>query len=162
MKRAFLVGILVGAVAAAGTAFAGTPRPTTMKNGATPAGGARAKAAQASGMERLATVRITHKVTANGEPLAAGTYVLMLDGEGPAVEGQAASEHWVEFHQRGRTKGKELASVIPANKISEVSKDPNKPKPGHARVEVLKGGEYLRIWVNKGGDNYLLHLPIVK
>ncbi|MDE3154058.1 MAG: hypothetical protein KGN76_03105 [Acidobacteriota bacterium] len=155
MKRAFLVGILVGAVAAAGTAFAGTSKPTTSMKHA-------ARAAQASGLERLATVRIAHAVTANGEPLAAGTYVLTLDGEGPAVEGETSVERWVEFHQRGQVKGKELASVIPDDKIGQIAKDPNKPKPGHARVEVLKGGEYLRIWVNKGGNNYLVHLPIVK
>ncbi len=158
MNRAFLVGILVGAVA--GTAYA-APGPMTT-NGSALSGSARTTMAQATGMERLATVRIRHRVTANGEPLAPGTYVLMLDGEGPAVEGQASSERWVEFHQRGQVKGKELASVIPVDKISEVSKDPNRPKPGHARVEVLKSGEYLRIWVNKGGDNYLIHLPITK
>jgi hypothetical protein len=162
MKRVFLVGILVGALAATGTAFAGAaPMPTTTVSG-TAAGTAATMAGQAPKMDRLATVRITRKVTANGEPLAPGTYTLVLDGEGPAVEGGQGVERWVEFHKGREVKGKELASIIPVDKISEVSKDPNKPKPGRARVEMLKGGEYLRIWVNRGGDNYLIHLPIAK
>jgi hypothetical protein len=41
---------------------------------------------------------------------------------------------------------------------------PGPDMPGHvgrgsSRVEMLKGGEYLRVWVNRGGHNYLLHLP---
>jgi hypothetical protein len=25
---------------------------------------------------------------------------------------------------------------------------------------MLKGNEYLRIWVNRGGNQYLIHLPV--
>jgi hypothetical protein len=24
---------------------------------------------------------------------------------------------------------------------------------------MLKGNEYLRVWINKGGNNYLIHMP---
>jgi hypothetical protein len=26
-------------------------------------------------------------------------------------------------------------------------------------VEALKGGDYIRVWINRGGHNYLVHLP---
>jgi len=26
----------------------------------------------------------------------------------------------------------------------------------------LKGDEYLRVWINRGGVNYLVHLPVAK
>jgi len=25
---------------------------------------------------------------------------------------------------------------------------------------MLKGGDYLRVWINKGGNHYLVHLPV--
>jgi hypothetical protein len=34
------------------------------------------------------------------------------------------------------------------------------PRPGAARVELLRGGDYLRIWINHGGTQYLIHLPV--
>ena len=46
----------------------------------------------------------------------------------------------------------------------------NAPKPPPARaqimgvvcgvrVEMLKGNDYLRVWINRGGTNYIIHLP---
>ena len=26
-------------------------------------------------------------------------------------------------------------------------------------VEMLKGGDFLRVWINKGGTNYLINMP---
>ena len=26
-------------------------------------------------------------------------------------------------------------------------------------MQVLKGNEYLRVWINKAGNHYLIHLP---
>jgi hypothetical protein len=34
------------------------------------------------------------------------------------------------------------------------------PKSGSARVDVLKEGEYLRIWFNHAGTHYIVNLPI--
>jgi hypothetical protein len=28
-----------------------------------------------------------------------------------------------------------------------------------SRVEMLKGGEFLRVWIARDGNNYLIHLP---
>jgi hypothetical protein len=30
---------------------------------------------------------------------------------------------------------------------------------GGARVEMLKGNEYVRVWINRGGVHYLIHMP---
>lgn len=162
MKRVFLVGILVGAVAAAGTAFAGAA-PSPAARAAAPAVRHAAKKRAAEDANRLGLVRIPRRVLANGEPLAPGTYVLVLAGDAPTVTGEnPTSERWVEFQQRGQVKGKEIASVITAEKIGEVAEHQSRPKPGHAWVQALKGGQYLRVWVNKGGTNYLIHLVIPK
>jgi hypothetical protein len=29
-------------------------------------------------------------------------------------------------------------------------------------VELLKGEDYLRVWINRGGNHYLVHLPVAK
>ena len=34
------------------------------------------------------------------------------------------------------------------------------PASGGSKVEMLKGGDYLRVWINKGGNHYLIHLPV--
>jgi hypothetical protein len=127
-----------------------------------------AGAAQAGSSERLATVRIPRAVNADGQRLPAGTYTLVLGELAPppessAPEGAQPSERWVQFEQRGQTKGREIASVIGADKIKDVAEAGDKiPASGRASVEMLKGGEYLRIWVNKGGESYLIHLPVAQ
>jgi hypothetical protein len=30
--------------------------------------------------------------------------------------------------------------------------------PAGAQIQTLVGNDYLRVWINKGGTNYLLHL----
>jgi len=32
------------------------------------------------------------------------------------------------------------------------------PPSGGSKVETLKGGDYTRVWINKGGNYYLVHL----
>ena len=115
----------------------------------------------ASGTATLATVTLPKKVTANGQPLAAGTYQVRLtnDEVKPAVGEAPNSERWVEFLKGGKVVGKELASVIPADEIKKLAESPM-PKTNGARVDTLKGGNYLRVWINKGGENYLVNLPI--
>lgn len=117
--------------------------------------GARAQ----SGTESLGSVHIPRKVMADGQPLAAGTYTVRLTDEtvSPVVGQPAGSERWVEFLQRGQVKGRELASVIAGDAVKEVAKE-KPPAAGRARVDLLKGGEYLRVWINHGGTHYLIHL----
>jgi hypothetical protein len=32
-----------------------------------------------------------------------------------------------------------------------------RPPVNSSKVEMLKGGDYLRVWINSGGNNYLIH-----
>ena len=78
----------------------------------------------------------------------------------PAVVGQLEKlERWVEILQGSEVKARAMASIVPGAAIKEVAKGVP-PQPGKHRVEELKGGDYLRIWINKGGDHVLLNLPL--
>lgn len=109
----------------------------------------------------LGTVHLPRATIANGEPLAAGTYALRTSDESvKPVAGQGPnSEVWVQFLQAGAVKGQELASVVSPDAVKDVAKEAP-PAPGHARVEMLQGNQYLRVWINHAGTNYLVHLAV--
>ena len=110
----------------------------------------------------LGTVHLTKKVTANGQPLAAGTYQVRLSSDQapqPGVGQSADSERYVEFVKGGKVVGREVATVVSNSDIGQIAKG-KKPTPGAASVEMLKGNDYLRVWINKSGTNYIIHLPI--
>jgi hypothetical protein len=48
-------------------------------------------------------------------------------------------------------------SIVPTTEKQLVQKDTPPPANG-AKVEALKGGDYVRVWINKGGNYYLVHL----
>jgi hypothetical protein len=170
----FLVaGAISGTVGAQSADTAAKPaKKTTQKHAAT---GADAKSdlqvkAQPTGPEpsapvapgelALGTVKLPKKVTADGKPLAAGTYQVRLtpqEAESKAQGATASYERYVEFLQGGQVKGREVVSIVPSAEASKVAKEPA-PAPGHAKVELLKGDDYLRVWINKGGNHYLIHL----
>jgi len=109
----------------------------------------------------LGTVRISRDVVADGKPLKAGTYRLRLSSEPttPVPAGQSADlERWVEFLRGTTVVGREIVSVVPQSEIQIVAQDAP-PAPGTSKVQLLKGNEYLRIWINRGGNHYLIHLP---
>jgi hypothetical protein len=109
----------------------------------------------------LGTVRLSRGVMADGKALPAGSYSLRVSAEAVKTPvGQAAdSVRWIEFVQGGEVKGRELASVVPSADGKQVLKGTG-PAPGAARVDLLRGGEYLRVWANRGGIHYLVHLVI--
>ena len=113
-----------------------------------------------SGGTSVGTVRLPQAVRANGQPLPAGTYTVRLTKEtAPAVVGQpAASTRWVEFVQGNEVRGRELASVVSSADIAAVGETKPLPAPGTARVHALRGGEYVRVWLNSAGTHYLVHL----
>src|SRR5262245_6559164 len=135
MKRLAFVGVLAGALAAA-TAFA------------------------QSGNTTLGTVHLAKKVMADGKPLEAGTYQVRLttDEPKPGVGQSPDAEKWVEFVKGGKVAGREVATVISSADIGKVAKG-KKPGANSSSVELLKGGDYYRVWINKGGNNYLINLP---
>lgn len=166
MKRLVLVGALVSAIAV-------SPAFAQMKaaKGATDqgAGHAAPKAQPATdaaptapeGQLALGSVSIPKAVKADGKPLAAGTYQVRLTPEqaSPAAKGQTATlERWVEFVKGGKVVGREVVTIVPQSDISKVQKDAP-PSAGGSKVQTLKGGDYIRVWINKGGTHYLMHLP---
>jgi len=113
-----------------------------------------------SGNTSLGTVHIAKKVMADGKPLAPGTYQVRLTNDAPKpATGQAPdSEKYVEFMRGGKAVGREVATVVSAEDIIKIAKGA-KPKPGTSKFEMLKGGEFWRVWINKGGTHYLINLP---
>jgi hypothetical protein len=150
MKHTWLVGILASALMATAVSA------QTARGGAQPI---------PSGETVLGTVTIPRTVMADGKTLASGRYTIRLTAQSaqPTVPGQLPDlNRWVEFVQGGNVRGREVVSIVPADEVKDTMPGPD--MPGHVgrnqqRVEMLKGGEYLRVWINRGGHNYLLHLP---
>jgi len=146
MKR--LVGFIASVMIAASAAAQTTPQ------GQVP-----------SGATALGSVSLPRSVMADGKALKKGTYQVRLtaDAASPAVAGQTM-ERWVEFVQGGKVAGREVVSIVPASEVKDLQPGPPggaQTKAG-ARVEMLKGDDYLRVWINKGGVNYLIHMPPAK
>jgi hypothetical protein len=166
MKRTVFVGALVGALAAS-TAFAQSSR----KGGQTANEGHTAPKQQPmteaagtapDGSMQLGTVHIPRGVKANGQALPAGTYQVRLtpDTASPAAKGATASlERWAEFIKGGKVAGREVMTIVPQADIPKIQKD-TPPRPGSATVQALKGGDYLRLWINRGGNYYLVYFAV--
>ena len=142
MKQLILVAALVAAIGAAGVSAQQSSRAT---------------AAGAS----LGSVTLAKKVMADGKPLAAGTYTVRLtnDEPKPGVGQTPGGEKYVEFVRGGKVAGREVATVVTAEDIAKIAKG-KRPRPNSASVEMLKGGDYYRVWINKGGTNYIINMPI--
>ena len=111
----------------------------------------------------LGSVRIPRSVKADGKELKAGTYQVRLTAQAaaPAVPGQTdgalgrvrAGRQGRRARSRqhragGRSEGPAAGSGLPGKAPSAGSK-----------VEMLKGNEYLRVWINRAGVSYLIHMP---
>ena len=143
MKQVACVMVLLGVLLAASA-------PAFAQAGAVPAG-----------EQNLGTVSLGRKVMADGKVLAAGTYQVRLTAQAaqPAAKGASEGlERWVEFLQAGKVKGREVVSIVAGDEIKTVAKM-SPPARGTSRVEMLKGNDYLRVWINRGGVHYLIHLP---
>lgn len=115
----------------------------------------------AAGDLALGSISLNKAVKADGKPLPAGTYQVRLTGEQAATEakGQTKSaSRWVEFVRGGKVVGREVVTIVPQAEINLVQKD-TPPARNGAKVETLKGGDYVRVWINRGGNYYLIHLP---
>jgi hypothetical protein len=109
----------------------------------------------------LGTVSLRKPVKADGKPLPAGTYQVRLTAQQatPDAKGQTvAAERWVEFVRGGKVLGREVVTIVPQAEIGLVQKD-TPPGRNGSRVDTLKGGDYVRVWINRGGNYYLIHLP---
>ena len=165
MKQLVLAGALIGALSV-GTAYA-------QQKGAKPDSGAQGHAAPKTqpntaptpsaptGDQVLGSVRLPKAVKADGKPLPAGTYQVRLTAQQatPDAIGQTPPlERWVEFVRGGKVVGREVVTIVPQSEIALVQKDAPPPANG-SKIETLKGGDYQRLWINKGGNHYLVHFP---
>jgi hypothetical protein len=110
----------------------------------------------------VGTVRIAKAVKADGQDLKPGTYVLRVterEATPPAAGATPQYERWAEFLQGGQVKGREVVTVVTPDAAKQVLKD-KWPAAGSYRADVLKGGDYYRVWYNKGGTHYLVHFSI--
>jgi hypothetical protein len=140
MKHVVLVGFLVGSLSLS-------------------AGIAAAQTAPAAGAS-LGSVTLSRAVMADGKPLAAGTYQVRLTGDipKPGVGQSPEGERYVEFVRGGKVVGREVASIVAAADLPQVADGPRPGNNGN-RVDLLKGDDYLRVWINRGGVNYIIHMP---
>jgi hypothetical protein len=155
MKPTLLAGalgfLIVGAASAA--LMAQAKQPLQQPN-------SEAAATVPAGELALGTVRVPKGLKADGKELPAGTYSVRLTPEeatGKAPGATAAYERYVEFLQGKQVKGREVVSIVPSADIGKVAKGKG-PAPGAARVEKLRGDDYVRVWINRGGNHYLIHL----
>ena len=114
-----------------------------------------------SGEIALGTFRIPKAVKADGKTLPAGTYQIRVTAQPatPEAKGQTpALERWAEFVQSGQVKGREVVVIVPQSDTATVMKD-TPPKPNGSKFELLKGNDYSRLWVNKGGTQYVVYFP---
>jgi hypothetical protein len=110
----------------------------------------------------LGSVRLSKALKADGKALPAGTYQVRLTADEAKPDAKGSSEvleRWVEFVKGGQVVGREVVSIVPANEAKLVQKD-SPPPSGGSKVETLKGGDYVRVWINKGGNYYLVHLAV--
>lgn len=116
-----------------------------------------------AGETALGSVRLTRSVMADGKPLKAGTYQVRLTSQDAAPPAAGIKmERWVEFLQGGKVAGREVVSIVPQAELKDLMPGPdNLPRAGagSARVEMLKGNDYVRVWINRGGVHYLIHMP---
>ena len=153
-KQWVLVCVLAGALTGSNAAAqhkAPNQQPSTTEAPAAP-----------TGEVALGSVRLPKGVTADGKPLAAGTYTMKLTAQQAAPEAVGSSEpleRWVELSQGKEVKGREVVSIVPQNEIKMVVKD-TPPASGTSKVQLLKGNDYLRVWVNRAGTHYLIHFPV--
>ena len=113
----------------------------------------------------LGTVRITQAVTAGGTTLQPGTYELRLTGEHMTpLPGQSAEAvQQVEFIANGTVAAKYAAEVMTAGDVPVgTSGVTSGATTTRARFDMLKGGDFARVSVSRGGEKYLIHLPVAK
>jgi hypothetical protein len=145
------VGLGIGIVAGNASAAPGDLMAATLMSDDVP-----------TGPMVLGTVHIPRPVKADDQTLRPGTYTVRLMGDAlkPTVGETPNLEQWVEFLQNGSVKGKAVASIVPPDQIKQVA-DGSVPRAGSPLVQLLKGNDYVRVWINKGGTSYLIHLPTI-
>jgi hypothetical protein len=164
MTHTWLVGILAGVLVAGSVATQAQQKPAATQEKQKPAP-AQQKASAPTGETVLGTVTIPRAVTADGKPLPQRQYTVRLTAQAaqPTVAGQQPDlNRWVEFVQGGQVKGREVVSIVPPDEVDDTQPgpdlDPGRAPRNGSKVEMLKGNEYLRVWISRQGTQYLIHL----
>jgi hypothetical protein len=157
MNRYVNIGLACGMSAFLGAAvtLSAQAKPQTAKP-------AMEQSAQAGTSVNLGSVRIPRAVKGDGQALPAGTYQVRVTETpaSPPAAGQTPQyERWAEFMRGGKVVAREVVTIVPASDIKAVAEQ-NPPPSGGYRAEVLKGNDYLRLWINRGGNHYLIHFNI--
>ncbi len=153
MKRYVNISLACATAALAGIMVSGLSAQQPSRSGG---------AAGEASIVTLGSVRIPRAAKPDGKSLAAGTYQIRVTTQEaqPAAPGQTPQyERWAEFLQGGQVKGREVVSVVPQSDIAQVA-EARPPSSGSCRTELLKGNDYYRVWCNRGGTHYLVHLAI--
>jgi hypothetical protein len=111
----------------------------------------------------LGTVTIAQPVMAGGTMLQPGTYELRDTGEhGKPLPGQSAeAQAWIEFLSNGTVVARDLAEVMSGGaEAVGTSGVTSGGTSSRVRAQLLRGGDYMRVSVTRGGERYLIHLPV--
>ena len=172
MTHTWLVGILAGVLVAGSAATQAQQKPapaTPAEKPAAPMPATQKRTAVPTGEVVLGTVTIPRPVTADGKPLPQGRYTVRLTAQAaqPTVPGQVPDlNRWVEFVQGGQVRGREVVSIVPPDEVDDTQPgpdlDPGRAPRSGSRVEMLKGNEFLRVWISREGTQYLIHLVPAK
>ena len=112
----------------------------------------------------LGSVRIPRSVKADGKDLKAGTYQVRLTAQ-DAAPPAAGINRWSAGSSSCRAARSPGAKSSASSRPAEVKDlQPGPDRPGKApsagtRVDMLKGNDYLRVWINRAGVSYLIHMP---
>lgn len=104
----------------------------------------------------LGSFRITNPVQAGGTTLQPGTYEVRLTGEhATPMPGQSEeATQRVEILSNGQVVARDAATVMPVATAALGTSGGSTL----GRVEMLKGGEFVRVSFNKGSERFLIHL----
>jgi hypothetical protein len=107
----------------------------------------------------LGTVRITQSVMAGGTMLQPGTYEVRLTGEHVTpLPGQSEDAlQRIEFIANGKVAARDAAEVMPAEAVAVGTSGGSTTR---GRFEMLKGNDFARVSMSRGGERFLIHLPV--
>ena len=95
---------------------------------------------------------LAQPVQVSGHPMTPGTYEMRVTDQRPPAPSGAPNEtqRVVEFVTNGTVVAREVAEVFP----------PTGARSDRATVQLLKGGEFVRIAANGADGRYLVYLPV--
>src|SRR6185503_6066703 len=107
----------------------------------------------------LGTVQITQPVKAGGTVLQPGTYQIRDTGEhATPLPGQGENaQAYVEFVANGKVMARDIAEVMEGQPAPVGTSGGTSSR---LRVERLRGDEFVRVSTMRGGERYLIHLPV--